>query len=102
MKTFTIGEILKATGGELICGSPADEVRGFAIDSRETGVGDMFFATKGARNDAHDFLANVIEKGCRALVISDMNKLPAEKPDDLSVIVTEDTLKALQELPDGT
>lgn len=98
MKTFTIGEILKATGGELICGSPADEVRGFAIDSRETGVGDMFFATKGARNDAHDFLADVIEKGCRALVISDMNKLPAEKPDDLSVIVTEDTLKALQEL----
>ncbi len=98
MRIFTIEEILKATGGELICGSPDDKVRGFFIDSREVEAGGVFFATKGARNDAHNFLENVIEKGCKALVISDMSKLPADKPKDLNVILTGDALKALQEL----
>ena len=62
MKIFTIGEILKATGGKLMCGNEQEQVSGFSIDSREVGPKDMFFATKGSRNDAHDFIPDVIKK----------------------------------------
>ena len=37
MKIFTIGEILKATGGKLMCGNEQEQVSGFSIDSREVG-----------------------------------------------------------------
>ena len=76
MKIFTIGEILKATGGKLMCGNEQEQVSGFSIDSREVGPKDMFFATKGSRNDAHDFIPDVIKKGCRCLVVANMERCP--------------------------
>ncbi len=98
MKIFTIGEILKATGGKLMCGNEQEQVSGFSIDSREVGSKDMFFATKGSRNDAHDFIPDVIKKGCRCLVVANMEKVPKADDDNLNVILTEDPLKALQDL----
>jgi len=100
MKTFTIEEILKAIDGKLICGRKDDCVLGFAIDSRETEPQNMFFATKGSRNDAHDFIQNVIDKGCRSLVVSNLAKVPdkAVREGSLNVILVDDALKALQNL----
>lgn len=97
MKKFTIGEIVKATGGKLVCGSEKEEVLGFSIDSRETEAGNMFFATKGSRSDAHDFLQNVVDKGCKSLVVSELEKVPGSIQ-GLNVILVRDTLKALQDL----
>lgn len=100
MRKFTIEEILRATGGRLLKGDTAAEVTGFAIDSRLVKAGEMFFATRGARNDAHDFLADVIARGCRSLLISEPEKLPPEaaETEGLNVIVAADPLTALQEL----
>ena len=100
MRKFTIEEILRATGGHLLKGDTAAEVTGFAIDSRLVKAGEMFFATRGARNDAHDFLADVIARGCRSLLISEPEKLPPEaaETEGLNVIVAADPLTALQEL----
>ena len=41
MKTFTIGEIVKATNGQLICGTDDYKVMRFSIDSRDIEDGDM-------------------------------------------------------------
>lgn len=101
MRTFTIREIINATGGKLIRGSDEALVRGFSVDSRETEAGGMFFATVGARNDAHDFIKDVIKKGCKSMVISNPGKLPAEDEEGaegLNVILADDVLKALQDL----
>lgn len=98
MKVFTIGEIRKAVNGTLLAGDDSAEVKGFAIDSRLVEPGNMFFPTKGARVDAHDFIGQIIEKGCTSFVVSDPSKVPAESLDKLNVIVVEDTLKALQTL----
>ncbi|HVX01073.1 MAG TPA: UDP-N-acetylmuramoyl-tripeptide--D-alanyl-D-alanine ligase [Candidatus Babeliaceae bacterium] len=46
------------------------EIRSFAIDSREVKKGDLFFALKGEKFDAHDFLKEVAAKGAAAAVVS--------------------------------
>lgn len=98
MKTFTIGEILKAVNGRLLYGDENACVTGFSIDSREISAENMFFPTIGEKSDAHDFIGQVIGKGCRALTVSNPEKIPAGFENELNVIVVDDTLKALQDL----
>ena len=37
--------------------------RGYSIDSRTVGPGELFFAVKGERLDGHDFVEQALEKG---------------------------------------
>ncbi len=70
-------------------------VRGISTDTRTVRDGDCFVALVGERFDAHDFLADAVRKGARALVVSTVR--PARS---LGVPVYEvpDTLVALGEL----
>src|SRR5260370_23194644 len=43
-----------------------DVVRGYSIDSRTVGPGQLFFAVKGERLDGHDFVEQALEKGAVA------------------------------------
>jgi UDP-N-acetylmuramoyl-tripeptide--D-alanyl-D-alanine ligase len=69
---------------------------GISIDSRKTGSGDLFFAIKGERHDAHLFLKDVIANGVGACCVEtawfyeNKNAFP-----DMSFVVVEDTTKAL-------
>lgn len=96
MDKLTVREIAEATGGKLLCGDENYVVDRVCTDSREAGENDVFFPLKGERFDAHDFLPQVIENGCRVLVVSNMEA--AEKFKDREVILTDDTQKALQNL----
>ncbi len=40
-------------------------------DSREAGPGSLFVALKGTVVDGHDFISQVVAKGCRCLVVED-------------------------------
>jgi UDP-N-acetylmuramoyl-tripeptide--D-alanyl-D-alanine ligase len=90
---------------------------GYSIDSRTIRPGELFFAVKGERMDGHDFVAQALEKGAVAAVVSrerfsEINRLAAS-PNDADgrtrtpaaprsfFIVVEDTLKALQLLAQG-
>lgn len=97
MKEFKIAEITGAVGGELIKGEESYSVKGFSIDSREISEGQMFFAIVGERNDGHDYIRQVADKGCNSVVISDIEKLP-EGIADINVILVENTTRALQSL----
>lgn len=102
MREFTIKEVLDAACGQLLIGSGKERVRKVCTDSRKAEEGDLFFALIGENNDAHDYLRQVFERGCRAAVISDANKLAKEglaAADARSaVILVSDTTKALQDL----
>ncbi len=98
MKEFTIEEIAKATGGEILKGRKDDRVRGFSIDSREVKPGQMFFAIKGENNDGHDYITQTMSKGCSSIVISDEKRAEELKDDDVNVILVKNTTKALQDL----
>ncbi|MDQ6887112.1 MAG: UDP-N-acetylmuramoyl-tripeptide--D-alanyl-D-alanine ligase [Gemmatimonadota bacterium] len=67
-------------------------VRGISTDTRTVRDGDCFVALVGERFDAHEFLADAVRKGARALVLSTVD--PARS---LGVPVYEvpDTLVAL-------
>lgn len=102
MRDFTIAEVREAVGGTLLAGSEDGVVRKICTDSRKAEPGDLFFPLIGENNDGHDFLAQVFEKGCRSIIVSDESKVPKREfladgiqPD---VILVEDTTKALQDL----
>ena len=54
--------------GNLPLGS--QPLRAVSTDTRQIGAGDLFVALVGDRFDAHDFLAEAVERGAAALVIS--------------------------------
>lgn len=102
MRDFTIAEVREAVGGILLTGSNEGVIRKICTDSRKAEPGDLFFPLIGENNDGHDFLAQVFEKGCRSIIVSDESKIPriefladGMQPD---VILVEDTTKALQDL----
>ena len=43
---------------------------GYSIDSRTIQPGELFFAVQGEKMDGHDFVAQAIEKGAVAAVVS--------------------------------
>lgn len=102
MRPFTVKELTEAVNGTLVNGSENSPVFSVCTDSRTAGAGDVFFAIVGEKNNAHSYLGQVLEKGCRTLVISEYDKVPKEQflgqigePD---IILVEDTTAALQKL----
>ena len=104
MKRLTVREIVNATGGRLLTGQEENTVLGVSTDSRQVGPENAFFAIKGLVFDGHDFLDQVLERGCRTVVISDEEKVPgadilqSDAGRDVNVILVEDTLKDIQRL----
>jgi len=96
MNAITVNEIVKATAGKLIDGDGNAEVSGVSTDSRKTGVNDVFFPIVGEVHDAHKFIPQVVENGCRTIVLSEEEA--AAGTDGCNVILVDDTLAALQAL----
>lgn len=96
MKKFTVNDILEATKGKLLKGSLEASVERVVIDSREALSSDLFVAIIGEVHDAHKFLAQVQENGCRNFLIS--HEEAGEKIKAGNVILVENTEKALGEL----
>lgn len=92
---YTIGDILKATGGRLLQGSAGRTVSGLSTDTRTLKAGDLFVAIKGTRHDGHGFIADATAGGASgALVDQEELDLPAS----INVIVVRDTLNALSDM----
>ena len=73
--------------------------RGYSIDSRTIGAGELFFAVRGERLDGHDFVAGALERGAIAAVVS-LARV-ATLPDAVlaaPLLIVEDPLLALQAL----
>ena len=66
-------------------------------DSRTARSGDVFFALKGERFDAHAFLADVARQGALAVVVGSA-PLPADLPPQTAVIQVDDPRRALGRL----
>ncbi len=99
---WTLSEILKATGGELLCG---DQTRGFAkasIDSRNISPGDLFVAIIGEVHDGHGFANDVVEQGVGGLVVAKekTGDLPisAWQTQNITCVAVSDTTQALGDL----
>ena len=99
MKKTSIETIAKASGGRLIQKGSRMFITGIRHDSREVGPDDMFVAVKGANQDGHRYIPQVLDKGCGALLVSDEEAARAAIGNadkaDVSVILAEDTIEAM-------
>jgi UDP-N-acetylmuramoyl-tripeptide--D-alanyl-D-alanine ligase len=66
-----------------------------ATDTRSVGSGDCFVALKGAKFDAHEYLAEAVQKGAAALVVHHATRAAGL---GVPVYVVDDTLLALGRL----
>ncbi len=94
MTVWTVGQLVDATGGELVTGSRDLPVSGIGIDSRRLEAGQAFVAIQGHRFDGHQFCAEAIRRGASALIVSRLPDYPAAIP----TIRVPDTTKALGHL----
>jgi UDP-N-acetylmuramoyl-tripeptide--D-alanyl-D-alanine ligase len=95
---FTLEQLLTATGGRVIQGTPHADERfvGGAFDSRIVQPGEVFFALRDQR-DGHEFVADAFARGARAAVVD--RAVPA--PDDALLIEVARPLHALRRLAEA-
>lgn len=67
---------------------------GMSIDTRTIQSGDLYVALQGDAGDGHDYVAQAIENGAVAAVVTkEVNGIDAEK-----LLIVDDTLKAMEDL----
>jgi len=91
MTLWTAADAATATGGW----ATSDwAVTGISIDTRDIAPGDLFVALKDVR-DGHDFVAQALEKGAGAALVS---RIPDGVAPDAPLLLVDDVLPALERL----
>jgi UDP-N-acetylmuramoyl-tripeptide--D-alanyl-D-alanine ligase len=91
------GAVLEAPAS--VANAGALMARGYSIDSRTVGEGELFFAVKGERLDGHDFVAGAVGRGAVGAVVARARVVSL--PDAVlaaPLLIVEDPLLALQSL----
>lgn len=70
-------------------------ITGICIDSREAQPGNLFVPIKGETFNRHSYIKNAIENGC---VASLWDKNEPNPPENIGIILVDDTVKAIQNL----
>jgi UDP-N-acetylmuramoyl-tripeptide--D-alanyl-D-alanine ligase len=70
-------------------------IKGVSIDSRKVTENSLFIPIKGMTVNGHAFVKDAIEKGAAASL---WNKDEPNPPEDIALILVEDTVKSLQDL----
>ena len=87
---FTVEEVCTALG--LPRSGASAEFHGVSTDTRTAQEGMLFFALRGERFDAHDFLADALSRGVRGIVV-EAGRGPRSA--DAQVFEVADTTRAL-------
>lgn len=97
MASFTIEEIERACGAQLLKRGREPSMDGVSTDTRTIETGNLFLALKGENFDGHAFLKKACEEGASGVILSDAS-FAAEVPSDVSAFLVKDTKKALENL----
>lgn len=94
MSFWTLNRIGDAVRGFATGHLPAGEASLGAVttDTRTITAGDVFVALKGERFDAHDFLDEAVQRGAKALVVTDPRRAARA---GVPVVAVADTVLAL-------
>lgn len=97
MASFTIEEIERACGAQLLKRGREPSMDGVSTDTRTIETGNLFLALKGENFDGHAFLKKACEKGASGVILSDAS-FAADLPSDVSAFLVKDTKQALEDL----
>jgi len=95
MKATSVKDLLQSVNGSMHQGTMDLLITSVSTDTRKIANGGAFFALKGERFDAHDFLENALEQGAKVLVVSHVPE--ALDLGEATLIIVNDTLIALQQ-----
>jgi UDP-N-acetylmuramoyl-L-alanyl-D-glutamate--2,6-diaminopimelate ligase len=84
-------DILYGVNLVAVKGGTSVHVDHLTFDSRTAKEGSVFIAIEGSVNDGHDYIQQVIDAGCNAIIVSK----EVETPENCNVIRVENTNKAL-------
>ncbi|NPV52918.1 MAG: UDP-N-acetylmuramoyl-L-alanyl-D-glutamate--2,6-diaminopimelate ligase [Firmicutes bacterium] len=65
----TLGYLVESLPEKSITGNGQVEIAGITYDSRTAGPGYLFVCIKGDKYDGHDFIADAMRRGARAIVV---------------------------------
>src|SRR2546423_8057575 len=88
---MSVKDVVQATRGRLLRGSPEVSLSALFTDSREVKPGGLFVALRGEQQDGHGFIPQAIERGAAGI----LGDQPPQAIDDRGVIGVEDTRQAL-------
>ena len=93
----TLGELLSKSKDYQLIGLPSQTISSIAYNSQKVRPGACFVAIKGETADGHNFIADAIWSGAKAVICE---KLPAREliTPDVAFIVTDDSRKLLSEV----
>lgn len=91
MTLWTSAEAAEATGGKA---TTVWDARGVSIDTRTLQPGDLFVALTAAR-DGHDFVAQALDKGAAAALVS---RVPEGVARDAPLLIVDDVQTGLEAL----
>lgn len=94
MQKLTIDDILKATGGTLLCGSTAAEFSEITTDSRKAAEGVLFIPLVGDKFDGHEFIPAAFEMGASVV----LTHRDIEPMIGKTIIKVNDTFTALADI----
>ncbi|OEZ62557.1 UDP-N-acetylmuramoyl-tripeptide--D-alanyl-D-alanine ligase [Duganella sp. HH105] len=92
-----LAQILPSVSGAKLIGSGEIVFNGVSTDSRSVAAGSLFVALRGEVFDAHNFLAQVAEKGVAAVVVEELPEGWTAST-GIAAIVVPNTLVALGQI----
>ena len=95
MKDIKVKDIIDICKGKLICGDEEIVCQNFSKDTRTVVNGDVYVGIKGENFDGNTLYKEALEKGASVAIIE---KIEPEKIEGKTIIVVENTIKALQEI----
>lgn len=94
MEQMTVHDIVKATGGRLLCGDGNTPLVHISINSQTMEGDDLFVPLIGAKVDAHRFIEQAFQCGAAATLTSEHDTMEDSHP----WIRVADTKQALQDI----
>lgn len=94
MENITVKDVVKVTGGFLLCGDENTVLTDICTDSRKIQQGDLFVPIIGEHQDAHRYIESAMEIGAATLTSEHNDVVISEK----AFIRVDDTTKALQDI----
>lgn len=91
---ITVGEIVAACGGKLLCGEMGTVVTSIVADSRQAAKGSLFIPIIGEKTDSHAYINTVFEAGAAATLTQEHSAMDGPG----AWIAVDDTIAALQKI----
>lgn len=97
MKQITLNEIIEAVNGQIYRKGSCDNYSGICIDTRKLESGNIYIAIKGEVFNGNLFVEEASQKGAPICIVDEI-AFKENKLKDSTIILVDDTKKALKEL----